>query len=168
MSSSRLQDRVLRSARESSRDAERLSITRASPRAIPARPPLRTLSFLQPAGETVMKRSTDRILTTHAGSLPRPPDLLAMGEAMQDGKPADAAAYDARLAQAVDIVVREQVERGIDIVDDGEFGKPGFVAYVNERLSGFEVDPGRSGRNPWAASREALALPDYYAATAAA
>ncbi len=77
-----------------------------------------------------MKRSTDRILTTHAGSLPRPVDLLAMGEAMQDGKPVDAATYEARLAQAVDTVVREQVERGIDIVDDGEFGKPGFaIAY---------------------------------------
>jgi 5-methyltetrahydropteroyltriglutamate--homocysteine methyltransferase len=115
-----------------------------------------------------MKRSTDRILTTHAGSLPRPADLLAMGEAMRDGEPVDAAAYEARLAQAVDMVVREQVERGIDIVGDGEFGKPGFVAYVSERLSGFEVDPDRLGRNPWAGSREALAFPDYYAETAAA
>ena len=115
-----------------------------------------------------MKRSTDRILTTHAGSLPRPADLLAMGEAMQDGEPVDAAAYEARLAQAVDIVVREQAERGIDIVDDGEFGKPGFVAYVDERLSGFEVDPNRAGRNPWARSREAQSFPDYYAETAAA
>ena len=110
-----------------------------------------------------MKRSTDRILTTHAGSLPRPADLLAMGEAMQDGEPVDAAAYEARLAQAVDIVVREQAERGIDIVDDGEFGKPGFVAHVHERLSGFEMDPNRAGRNPWARSREAQSFPDYYA-----
>jgi 5-methyltetrahydropteroyltriglutamate--homocysteine methyltransferase len=115
-----------------------------------------------------MKRSTDRILTTHAGSLPRPADLLAMGKAMRDGEPVDAAAYEARLAQAVDMVVREQVERGIDIVDDGEFGKPGFVAYVSERLSGFEFDPVRSGRNPWAGSREARSFPDYYAETAAA
>jgi 5-methyltetrahydropteroyltriglutamate--homocysteine methyltransferase len=112
-----------------------------------------------------MKRSTDRILTTHAGSLPRPADLLAMGEAMQDGEPVDAAAYEARLAQAVDVIVREQAERGIDIVDDGEFGKPGFVAYVGERLSGFEIDPKRSGRNPWAGSREARSFPDYYAET---
>jgi 5-methyltetrahydropteroyltriglutamate--homocysteine methyltransferase len=115
-----------------------------------------------------MKRSTDRILTTHAGSLPRPDDLLAMGEAMKDRRLVNAAAYEARLAQAVDVVVREQVERGIDIVDDGEFGKPGFVAYVSERLSGFEVDPRRSGRNPWESSREVLAFPDYYAETAAA
>jgi 5-methyltetrahydropteroyltriglutamate--homocysteine methyltransferase len=112
-----------------------------------------------------MTRSTDRILTTHAGSLPRPVDLVAMGEAMQDGKPVDAAAYEARLTQAVDIVVREQVECGIDIVDDGEFGKPAFVADVGERLSGFEVDPERSRRNPWAGSREARSFPDYYAET---
>ena len=115
-----------------------------------------------------MKRSTDRILTTHAGSLPRPADLIAMGKAMRDGEPVDAAAYEARLAQAVDIVVREQAERGIDIVDDGEFGKPGFVAHVHERLSGFEMDPDRAGRNPWAGSREAQSFPEYYAETAAA
>jgi 5-methyltetrahydropteroyltriglutamate--homocysteine methyltransferase len=115
-----------------------------------------------------MKRSTDRILTTHTGSLPRPADLLAMGEVTRDGEPVAAATYEARLAQAVDIVVREQAERGIDIVNDGEFGKPGFVAYVSERLSGFEVDPKRSGRNPWAGSREARSFPDYYAETTAA
>ena len=115
-----------------------------------------------------MKRSTDRILTTHAGSLPRPADLRAMGEAIRDGEPVDSAGYEARLAQAVDMVVREQVERGIDIVGDGEFGKPGFVAYVSERLSGFEVDPKRSGRNPWAGSREVRSFPDYYAETTAA
>jgi hypothetical protein len=76
-----------------------------------------------------MKRSIGRILTTHAGSLPRPADLLAMGEV--NGK-ADAAAYEARLAQAVGEIVRKQVELGIDVVDDGEYGKPGFVTYVIE------------------------------------
>jgi 5-methyltetrahydropteroyltriglutamate--homocysteine methyltransferase len=135
---------------------------------MPLGAPSANAPLLPPAGETLMKRSTDRILTTHAGSLPRPADLIAMGEATRDGEPVDAAAYEARLAQAVDIVVREQVERGIDIVGDGEFGKPGFVAYVSERLSGFEVDPKRSGRNPWAGSREVLSFPDYYAETAAA
>lgn len=115
-----------------------------------------------------MKRSTDRILTTHAGNLPRPGDLLARGEAQQDGKPVDAAAYEARLAQAVGDIVRKQAELGIDIVDDGEFGKPGFVTYVNERLSGFEVDPERTGRNPWAGSREARSFPEFYAETVGA
>ena len=115
-----------------------------------------------------MKRSTDRILTTHAGSLPRPADLLAMSEARQDGRPVDEAAYDARLAQAVGEIVRKQAELGIDVVDDGEFGKPGFVNYVNERLSGFEVDPERTGLNPWAGSREVKSFPEFYAETARA
>src|SRR3984893_2228233 len=107
-----------------------------------------------------MKRSTGRILTTHAGSLPRPADLLAMGEA--NGR-TDAAGYEARLAEAVGEIVRKQAELGIDIVDDGEYGKPGFVTYVNDRLSGFEIDRDRTGRNPWAGSREARSFPEFYA-----
>jgi 5-methyltetrahydropteroyltriglutamate--homocysteine methyltransferase len=110
-----------------------------------------------------MKHSTDRILTTHAGSLPRPADLLAMSEAKQDGRPGDGKAYEARLAEAVAEIVRKQAELGIDIIDDGEYGKPGFVTYVNDRLSGFEVDTERTGRNPWAGSREARAFPEFYA-----
>jgi 5-methyltetrahydropteroyltriglutamate--homocysteine methyltransferase len=112
-----------------------------------------------------MKRSTSRILTTHAGSLPRPADLLAMSEAT--GK-SDAAAHEVRLAGAVGEIVRKQAELGIDVIDDGEYGKPGFVTYVNERLSGFETDTGRTGRHAWAGSREALAFPEFYAAAAAA
>jgi 5-methyltetrahydropteroyltriglutamate--homocysteine methyltransferase len=109
-----------------------------------------------------MKRSTKRILTTHAGSLPRPADLLAMGEAQQDGKPVDKV-YEARLSEAVGEIVRKQADLGIDIVDDGEYGKPGFVTYVNDRLSGFEIDRDRTGRNPWAGSREARSFPEFYA-----
>src|SRR6202030_3998668 len=108
-----------------------------------------------------MKLSTERILTTHAGSLPRPADLLAVGEAKPDGDPA----YEARLAEAVSEIVRKQAALGIDIVDDGEYGKPGFVTYVNNRLSGFELDTARIGRNSWAGSREARAFPEFYAAT---
>jgi 5-methyltetrahydropteroyltriglutamate--homocysteine methyltransferase len=115
-----------------------------------------------------MKRSTGRILTTHAGSLPRPADLVAMAEAMQAGNPVGAEAYEARLKEAVGTVVREQVERGIDIVNDGQFGKAGFLTCVSERLSGFEVDERLAGRNPWAGSREAQAFPAYYAETAEA
>jgi 5-methyltetrahydropteroyltriglutamate--homocysteine methyltransferase len=115
-----------------------------------------------------MRRSTDRILTTHAGSLPRPADLLAMGEAKQDGKPVDARAYEERLTAAVGEIVRKQAELGIDIVDDGEYGKPGFVTYVNERLSGFEVDRERTGRSPWEGSREVKSFPEFYAETTGA
>jgi 5-methyltetrahydropteroyltriglutamate--homocysteine methyltransferase len=113
-----------------------------------------------------MKRSTDRILTTHAGSLPRPADLLAMVEAQQDGKPVDSARYKARLTEAVGQIVRRQAEIGIDIVDDGEYGKPGFVNYVNDRLSGFSFDAERTGRSPWEGSREVKSFPEFYAQTA--
>jgi len=114
-----------------------------------------------------MKRSTERILTTHAGSLPRPADLLAMSEARQDGKASYDAAYEARLAEAVGEIVRRQAALGIDVIDDGEYGKPGFVSYINDRLAGFELDPARTGRNSWADSREGKAFPEFYAAQAA-
>ena len=89
-----------------------------------------------------MHRSTDRILTTHCGSLPRPADLLDLMKAKIQGQPYDAAAYDARVQSAVADAVRQQVECGIDIPTDGEQSKPGFFAYVNERLAGFEARPG--------------------------
>jgi 5-methyltetrahydropteroyltriglutamate--homocysteine methyltransferase len=84
-----------------------------------------------------MKRSTDRILTTHVGSLARPKDLLEMMDAQLRGKPYDSLAYDKRVQSAVAEVVRKQVECGIDIVADGEQGKASFNAYVVERLTGF-------------------------------
>jgi 5-methyltetrahydropteroyltriglutamate--homocysteine methyltransferase len=84
-----------------------------------------------------MKRSTDRILTTHAGSLPRPPDLLTMIQARESGEPVDEAAFASRVRSAVAEVVRKQAEAGIDVVSDGEMGKTGFANYVAQRLSGF-------------------------------
>jgi 5-methyltetrahydropteroyltriglutamate--homocysteine methyltransferase len=107
-----------------------------------------------------MQHSTDRIITTHAGSLPRPPDLLDMLLADQPDK----AAREARLPGAVKEIVAKQIELGIDIVDDGEYSKPSFVTYVNERLGGFEPDADTVNRSPWAGSREALAFPEFYAA----
>ena len=109
-----------------------------------------------------MQRSTERILTTHVGSLPRPPDLLQMVQA--DGGDFDAPANAARLRAAVDEIVSKQVELGIDVIDDGEFGKPSFVSYVNERLGGFDVDPSPSP-SPWAGSREAESFPEFYGET---
>ena len=110
-----------------------------------------------------MQRSSERILTTHVGSLPRPPDLLEAVSAMEQGEPVDEAAHAARLRGAVREIVRKQVELGIDVIDDGEFGKPSFVSYVNERLGGFEPDrEGRRG-SPWADSREARSFPEFYA-----
>ena len=108
-----------------------------------------------------MKRSTERILTTHVGSLPRPPDLLDMVQAK--GRALDAQHDAARLRAAVSEIVRKQIELGIDVIDDGEFGKPSFVTYVNERLGGFELDADAPPRTPWTGSREALAFPEFYA-----
>jgi 5-methyltetrahydropteroyltriglutamate--homocysteine methyltransferase len=111
-----------------------------------------------------MKHSVDRILTTHAGSLPRPDDWLAMMiERDKTGK-SDAAAYVARNRQAVSDIVKKQVALGIDVIDDGEQGKPSFVTYIHERLGGFE--PGGPRGSPWAGSREVKAFPEYYEAMA--
>src|SRR5215471_6579320 len=79
-----------------------------------------------------MKRSTERILTTHTGSLPRPDDLLAALGAE------NTQASSGVLARAVKDIVRKQVEVGVDIVNDGEMGKPSYATYVKDRLSGFE------------------------------
>lgn len=108
-----------------------------------------------------MERSTERILTTHVGSLPRPSDLLDVLKARVTGQPYDAAAYDRRVRQAVAEIVRQQVECGIDVVSDGEQGKPGFFTYVRERLTGFEPRAPRGGARPsWEA--EVAAFPEYY------
>jgi len=110
-----------------------------------------------------MQHSTKRILTTHAGSLPRPPDLLEMLAAKEQGQPVDEAARAARLPLAVKDIVQKQIELGIDVIDDGEYSKPSFVTYVNERLGGFEVDPEAPRQGPWVGSREALSFPEFYA-----
>jgi 5-methyltetrahydropteroyltriglutamate--homocysteine methyltransferase len=114
-----------------------------------------------------MQRSTDRILTTHTGSLPRPRDLLHMVRARARGEASDAPAFQARLRQAVAEIVRQQVALGIDVVDDGEFGKPSFVTYVRERLAGLTHREGER-QSPWLRSREAMAFPDFYKAQAGA
>jgi 5-methyltetrahydropteroyltriglutamate--homocysteine methyltransferase len=86
-----------------------------------------------------MQRSTDRILTTHVGSLPRPPDLQQMLQAKDRGEPYDAAAFEARVKEAVADAVRKQVEIGIDVVSDGELAKSSFTNYVKDRLSGLDA-----------------------------
>jgi len=82
--------------------------------------------------------SADRILTTHAGSLPRPDDLVDMIWAQQEGRDVDQAELDARIGSAVAEVVAKQRDAGIDLVRDGEMSKTGFSTYVNERCSGFD------------------------------
>ena len=110
-----------------------------------------------------MKHSTERILTTHVGSLPRPPDLLEMIQAKEQGQPFNAAGLAGRVKSAVDEVVRKQAAAGIDILADGEMGRFGFIPYVNERLTGLEARPNPGREGTWARSREHLAFPEYYA-----
>ena len=111
-----------------------------------------------------MKRSRERILTTHAGSLPRPADLLEMVRALADGRPYDRDAYARRVKSAVGEIVRRQVELGVDVIDDGEMGKPSFVTYVIDRLSGFELSD-KATEPPWSGSKEYVSFPEFYAAT---
>jgi 5-methyltetrahydropteroyltriglutamate--homocysteine methyltransferase len=95
-----------------------------------------------------MQRSTERILTTHVGSLIRPPELQEFLRARQKGEGFDQAAYDRCLTESVATVVRQQADAGIDVVSDGEFGKSiSWSQYVLERLSGFERRPFKPGDN---------------------
>ena len=85
-----------------------------------------------------MKRSSERILCTHTGSLPRPADLLTMLQRKESGEAIDPAAFAIRVRSAVAEVVHQQMEAGVDVVNDGEMGKPSYSTYVKDRLSGFE------------------------------
>jgi len=84
-----------------------------------------------------MQRSNDRFLTTHAGSLPRPDDLIRMMYAKEEGVPVDSVALAERVRAAVAEVVKKQAEAGLDLINDGEMSKPSYATYVKDRLSGF-------------------------------
>jgi 5-methyltetrahydropteroyltriglutamate--homocysteine methyltransferase len=84
-----------------------------------------------------MRRSTDRFLTTHTGSLPRPDDLIRTMFAKEEGVPVEPAALGARVRRAVDDCVSLQMAAGMDIVNDGEMSKPSYATYVKDRLDGF-------------------------------
>ena len=105
------------------------------------------------------QQNTDRIMTTHVGSLPRPHDLLDTMKARLEARDHDEAAYHARVRAAVAESVHRQAQCGIDIVCDGEQSKSGFFTYVRERLDGFETRP-QQRRTMFAA--ELAAFPEYY------
>ena len=84
-----------------------------------------------------MKRSFDRFLTTHTGSLPRPDSLIRTMFAKEEGVPVDRAALAAEIGAAVADVVKKQAEAGIDLVNDGEMSKPSYATYIKDRLNGF-------------------------------
>ncbi|HEY2081110.1 MAG TPA: cobalamin-independent methionine synthase II family protein [Streptosporangiaceae bacterium] len=84
-----------------------------------------------------MRRSRDRILTTHTGSLPRPADLDQLIADRETGADVDQAAFDKRVEQAVADIVASQLASGVSVISDGEMGKPGYSTYVKDRLNGF-------------------------------
>jgi 5-methyltetrahydropteroyltriglutamate--homocysteine methyltransferase len=111
-----------------------------------------------------MKRSTDRILTTHVGSLIRPQALQQFLRAKQAGEPFDQKAYESCLAQSVADIVRRQAQAGVDVISDGEFGKAfSWSQYVLERLSGFERRPLEPGANPFTRGADRERFPEFYA-----
>ena len=120
-----------------------------------------------------MKSSTDRILTTHVGSIPRPEGIRELLRARLEGKTVDPAELDRRIDEAVPEMVKRQVEAGIDIPCDGEMSKTSFLSYADERLTGFTlVDPSQAAAGnsnvgiPWArridSRREWRNFRDYY------
>ncbi len=116
----------------------------------------------------MMKRSSQRILTTHTGSLPRPEELRQMLAAADGGAPLDRPVFDKVVKSAVEEVVRLQRNAGIDVINDGEEGKPGYSTYIKDRCTGFEgvsrssMVQGEGKDFPeWAARRAAGGAPGF-------
>jgi 5-methyltetrahydropteroyltriglutamate--homocysteine methyltransferase len=116
-----------------------------------------------------MTHSTDRILTTHVGSLIRPDKLIVFWRAIEDGKPYDEAAFEACLADSIAEVVRQQADIGIDVVSDGEFSKGvNWAFYIFKRLSGITVRPAtpeeiKDPMSSMRGGRDVEAFPEFYA-----
>ena len=108
-----------------------------------------------------MKHSTDRILTTHVGSLARPRNVLDLLWAKERGDAFDAALFESSVHDAVAEIVARQAEAGIDVVCDGEQSKSSFLTYIAERLNGFSPSENQ-GEDLWVDSRETLAFPEFY------
>jgi 5-methyltetrahydropteroyltriglutamate--homocysteine methyltransferase len=109
-----------------------------------------------------MQLSTDRILTTHTGSLPRPKPLIDLILGRERGGGIDAAEFEAQAAKAVDDIVARQVAAGVDVVSDGEMSKPSYTTYIRHRVGGIEPDPraAEKGRDIMI-GRDLLAHPDF-------
>ncbi len=111
-----------------------------------------------------MKHSRNRILTTHVGSLIRPPALQDFLRAKQAGRPCDRQAYEGCLTESVGSIVRQQEDAGIDVVSDGEFGKSiSWSQYALGRLSGFERRPIKPGANPFQRGADRTRFAEFYA-----
>lgn len=108
-----------------------------------------------------MKRSTNRILTTHVGSLARPDHILELLFAKERSDPYDGDIFAHSVSDAVASTVQQQVNAGIDVVCDGEQGKSSFLTYITERLVGYSASD-EQGEDLWVESRESLAFPEFY------
>jgi 5-methyltetrahydropteroyltriglutamate--homocysteine methyltransferase len=106
---------------------------------------------------------SDRILTTHTGSLIRPAAVLAILEAIDRGETIDEQAREQTLATSVTDIVRQQADAGVDVVSDGEIGKISWISYLYERLSGLEVRERKPGTSFMPPSRDRQHFPDFYA-----
>jgi 5-methyltetrahydropteroyltriglutamate--homocysteine methyltransferase len=106
-----------------------------------------------------LQQNSGRICTTHVGSLPRPKDVLDLMKARIEGQPFDPKAFEEAIIRGCDDLVRKQVESGIDFISDGEVSKPGFFAYVQDRLDGFEPRPDMKVQ--WW-PKEVAQFPEYY------
>jgi 5-methyltetrahydropteroyltriglutamate--homocysteine methyltransferase len=110
-----------------------------------------------------MKTSTDRILTTHTGSIARPDDLIELMRAKENGQPYDRDAFETRVTAAVADCVRRQVAAGLDVINDGEQRKSGFASYLTERIGGFEELPSDGEfESPGSSWPEVGEFPEYY------
>ena len=108
-----------------------------------------------------MRRSTDRILTTHVGSLARPRNVLDLLFARERQEEYDADLFESSVGDAVSNIVARQIDAGIDIVCDGEQSKSSFLTYIAERLKGFSPSE-KQGEDLWVESRETIAFPEFY------
>jgi 5-methyltetrahydropteroyltriglutamate--homocysteine methyltransferase len=108
-----------------------------------------------------MKRSTERILTSHTGSLPRPSELLPLIYAKEAGEPVDDAVFDAQVLAAVRESVRKQADAGVDVLNDGEMSKPTYATYVKDRLSGFGGEASRQSATGRTAYGQEPEFPDF-------
>jgi 5-methyltetrahydropteroyltriglutamate--homocysteine methyltransferase len=109
-----------------------------------------------------MKTSTDRILTTHTGSLPRPKSLIELILRREKGEAVSPQALDAEIVKATDEIVAKQVAAGIDVVSDGEMSKPSYTTYIRHRVTGIEPDPRAAEKGvDIMVGRDLLAHPDF-------
>jgi 5-methyltetrahydropteroyltriglutamate--homocysteine methyltransferase len=107
-----------------------------------------------------MRTSTDRILTTHTGSLPRPADLVDALNAKELGQPYSPEALNQRVSRAINEIAQRQAQVGLDVINDGEHSKVSWMAYARARLSGLtEIDSPVRFRG---ATRDSLAFPAAY------